>query len=193
MSGRPTDLLDRCATLVAGLVVTTLGAAALLWPTHVVRAVPDRISATPVVRATTSPWWPWELAGAGAVLVLIGLAWLISHVPIRKAPVLRVAGTTDPGTITVNLDAVASAAAAALAQEPNIQAAKGRAVTDRGTSTVELTVTVANPAGIADAVAAIERTCVHIARATGDPAVAARTVLQLAKAGGTARSARNLE
>lgn len=184
MSLRPTDLLDRAATLVAGIVVTTIGAAAVLWPTHWVRAAPERISTGPVVRATSSTWWAWGLAGAGTVLVLIALVWLISHVPIRKAPVLRVAGTTDPGFITVNLDGVASAAAAALERESNVQSVKGKTVVDRRASTVELTVTVAHPAGLHRVISAIDGTCADIARAIGDTsdnAVAVRAVVQIAK------------
>lgn len=193
MSVRPTDALDRAATLIAGLVVAAIGIAAVLWPTHLVRGAPERITAGPVTRLTTSSWWPWELAGTGAVLMLIGLVWLIAHVPPRRAPVLRVAGGTDPGVITVNLNGVASAAAAALEQDPNIQSAKGKAITDRGVATVELTITAAHPAGLAAVISAVDATCGHVALATGDPAVAARTVLQVAKAGGTARKLGNLE
>lgn len=187
MSLRRGDLLDRTATLVAGIALAAIGVGAVLWPMHVVRAAPDHIGAGPVVRATTSGWWPWALAGAGALLVLIGLVWLIAHIPIRKAPVLRVPGTTNPGVIVVNLDGVAAAAAAALEREHNVQSVKGKAVLDRGTSTVELTVTVSHPAELADVIAAIDTTCAHIARATGGagvPAVAARTVLQIAKTKG---------
>lgn len=193
MSMRPTDLLDRAATLVAGLALAAIGAVAVLWPTHAVRGIPDEISTGPMVRATTSTWWPWELAGAGVLLVLIGLVWLVSHVPSRRAPVLRVPGTADPGVITVNLDGVASAAAAALEREPDVQSAKGKAVTDRGIATVELTVTVGHPAGLTGVITAVDTTCAHIARATGTSAVAARTVLQVAKAGGSSRKSRNLE
>ena len=67
MSLLPTDLVDRAATLVAGIVVASLGAAAALWPTHVVHAAPEQISTGPAVRATASTWSPWELAGAGAL------------------------------------------------------------------------------------------------------------------------------
>ena len=183
MSLLPTDFVDRAATFVAGIVVTCLGAAAALWPTHLVRVAPERISAGPAVRATTSTWWPWELAGAGAILVVVGLVWLIAHVPVRKAQVLRVPGTTDPGFLTVNLDGVASAAAAALAQDSNVQSAKGKTLAERGTSTVELTVTTAHPAGLADVVSAIDATLADIARATAGTSntVAARAVVQIAK------------
>jgi len=185
VSLRPTDLLDRAATLIAGIATTAIGAAAVLWPTHLVGAAPEHISMGPVVRATTSRWWPWELAGAGALLMLIGLVWLISHVPIRKAPVLRVPGATGPGFIAVNLDGVASAAAAALNQESNVQSAKGRAFTEHGAATVELTVTVAHPAALAGVISAIDTTCTDIARTTGgNTAVAARTVVQIAKSKG---------
>lgn len=193
MSLRPADVLDRAATLVAGLVLAAIGAAAVLWPLHVVRGVPERITAEPVAHATASSWWPWALAGAGALLVVIGLLWVVSHVPTRKAPVLRVSGGTDPGLVTVNLNGVAAAAAAALEQDPNVQSAKGKAVTDRGTATVELTVTVAHPAAVREVIGAVDATCGHIAQATGDSAVATRTLLQVAKAGGTSRKPRNLQ
>lgn len=193
MSVRPTDALDRAAALVAGLVVTAIGTAAILWPTHVVRGAPERIDAGPVARLTASTWWPWELAGAGTLLVVLGLVWLTAHVPTRRTPVLRVAGGTDPGVIAVNLSGVASAAAAALEQDPNVQSAKGKAFTDRGVATVELTVTAVHPASLAAVITAVDTTCGHVAQATGDSAVAARTVLQVAKAGDARRKARNLE
>ena len=196
MRVRPTDALDRVAALVTGLVVAAIGTAAILWPTHVVRTAPERISTGPVARLTSSTWWPWELAGAGTVLILIGLLWLTAHVPTRKTPVLRVAGGSDPGVIAVNLSGVASAAAAALEQDPNVQSAKGKALTDRGVATVELTVTAVHPAGLAAVISAVDTTCGHLAQATGDATVAARTVLQVAraaKAGDTVRKPRNLE
>lgn len=183
MSLLPTDLVDRAATLVAGVVVACVGAAAALWPTHVVHAAPEQISTGPVERVTSSTWWPWELAGAGALLLILGLVWLIAHVPVRKAQVLRVPGTSEPGFITVNLDGVAAAAAAALAQDSNVQSAKGKAIADRGSSTVELTVTTAQPAGLADVISAIDTTLADIARVTGGTSktVAARAVVQIAK------------
>lgn len=186
MSLLPTDFVDRAATLVAGLAVACLGAAAVLWPTHLVRTAPERISTGPVAHATTATWWPWALAGAGAVLVVIGLVWLIAHVPVRKKPVLRVPGTTDPGFLTVNLDGVASAAAEVLERESNVQSAKGKAIADRRTSTVELTVTAAHPAGLAEVISAVDTTLADIARVTGGTGntVAARAVVQIAKAKG---------
>lgn len=186
MSLLPTDFLDRAATLVAGLALAGLGAAAVLWPTHLLRTAPEHISTGRVAHAATSTWWPWELAGAGTLLVVIGLVWLIAHVPVRKTQVLRVPGTTDPGFITVNLDGVASAAAEALERDSNVQSAKGKAVADRRTSTVELTVTAAHPASLADVISAVDATLADIARATGGTGntVAARAVVQIAKTKG---------
>ena len=54
MSLLPTDFVDRAATFVAGIVVACLGAAAALWPTHLVRVAPEHISTGPAVRVTTS-------------------------------------------------------------------------------------------------------------------------------------------
>jgi hypothetical protein len=183
MSLRPSDLVDRTATLVAGLALTAAGAAATVWPTHLVHTVPDTVHLGPVLQVTQSTWWPWELAGSGIVLVLIAAVWLVAHLPIRRPPVLQVPGTIARGTITVDLDGIATAAATALVQNPDVSAAKGSAVTDRGTPTINLAVTVAHPAALPGVLTAIDDTCAHIAQAAGHSRVAARTMVQIAKTG----------
>jgi hypothetical protein len=188
MSLRPIDLLDRTATLVAGLALTAAGVAATVWPTHLVRTIPDTVHLDPVLLVTQSTWWPLELAGAGTLLVLISLLWLVPHLPIHGSPMLRVPGAIERGIITVNLDGIATAAATALAQNPDVFAAKGKAVTDRGTPTIDLTVTVAHPAALPGVLTAIDGTCAHIAQVTGDSRVAARAMVQIAKTGGTPRN-----
>lgn len=188
MSLRRIDLFDRTATLVAGLALTGVGVATTVWPTHLVRTVPDTVRLDPLLRVARSTWWPWELAGAGTLLVLVSLLWLVPHLPIRRSPVLRVAGVIERGMITVNLDGIATAAATALATNPDVSAATGKAVTDRGTPTIELTVTAAHPAALPGVLIAIDGTRADIAQAAGGSKVAARTVVQIAKAAGARRN-----
>lgn len=180
MSLRPSTLLDRTAALGAGLLLTAAGIAAIAWPTRWVRGLPDRISAEPVTRAIDAGWWPWALTAAGVVLTLTALIWLISHIPVRRSPVLR-KSDTERGHIRVSLDGVASAAAEMVARSPVVESAKGKAVTDHGVSTVELTVTVSRPTAVAEVIPVIDAVTAQIAQVTGDPDVAARTFVQVAK------------
>ncbi|MDF2582391.1 MAG: hypothetical protein K0R33_1034 [Mycobacterium sp.] len=180
MSRHTNALLDRAAALGAGLLLTAVGIAAVVWPTRWVGGLPERISAEPVVRATDAGWWPWALAAAGVLLTLTALIWLISHIPVRRSPMLRSSGT-DRGHIRVSLDGVASAAAEIVARSAVVASAKGRAMTDSGVSTVELTVTVSGPTAVTEVIPVIDAVTAQIAQATGDPEVAARTFVQVAK------------
>jgi hypothetical protein len=54
-------------------------------------------------------------------------------------------------------------------------------MTDSGVSTVELTVTVSGPTAVTEVIPVIDAVTAQIAQATGDPEVAARTFVQVAK------------
>jgi hypothetical protein len=179
---RPLTLaVDRATTLIVGLALIAVGTAMIVWRTGLLPALPA-ISFEPLVNASHSAWWPWAVACAGIALVVAALAWLLSHLPARRGPTLRIHEPGDRGTITVDLDTVAGAAAAALAQDQGVRTARGRAVTEGGTNTIVLTVTVDHPAAVANVIDRIDATCAHIATIAADSALATRTLIQLPKA-----------
>ena len=73
----------------------------------------------------------------------------------------------DVGTITIDPAAVTTAAADTLRRHPAVRTAKGKAITHRGTRTIELAVTAAHPDELAAVISAIIDACEHIAHATG--------------------------
>ena len=177
---RTASTLDRIAAALIGLLVIAVGAGALIWNTTLSSGFPDRITAAPLMSATSQPWWPWAVAGAGVLLVIIGVRWLLTHTPAAKTKPLPLHDADDRGTITVDLTAVVDAAAYALAQRPDVRSAKGKAVIDRGTRTLDLTVSVAAEENLSELTDAIDAVCADLARATGDPTLATRTTVRIA-------------
>jgi hypothetical protein len=178
---RSTELFDRTATLLAGVTLAAAGAASVIWATHRIVRLPDHIDTTPALAAASTPWWPWSLAAVGGLLLIFGFLWLLSHLPTRRNSLIQVAGELDCGTIRIDLDSIAAAAAAELEEQPGVDSARARTLTDCGTRTVDLTVTLAHPAVLPATLDAITATCTQIATATGDPAIATRTTVRFGK------------
>ena len=172
--------VDRLAAGVAGLALIAFGAALVVWNTTWVPNLPDAVTLPGLRAATTTGWWPFALAGAGIVLVVLALRWLFAHSPAAKVKSLPLR-SDDTGSITVDLGEVADAAAQALTHSLDVESASGRAVIDRGTRTVDLTITT-NAAPRADRlIPAIDAVCAQIAGALSDPSVATRTTIHTGK------------
>ncbi|MDG3013670.1 alkaline shock response membrane anchor protein AmaP [Speluncibacter jeojiensis] len=178
---RSAGTLDRLAALLVGIALIGLGAGALIWNTTLVSGIPELVTAPELVDDTGTSWWPWAVAGAGIVLIVLGGRWLLAHTPAAKAKALRVNGPEDLGAITVDLGSLATAAARTLADRPDVTAAKGKAVIDRGTRTLDLTITATSAEDLRGVIDAVDHTCAHLASATGDPSIATRTTIHLSK------------
>ncbi|MEU0494573.1 alkaline shock response membrane anchor protein AmaP [Mycobacterium sp. NPDC006124] len=171
---------DRFAAVVAGLALVALGAALVVWTTGRVSNLPRNVSVPGLHSATTTGWWPFALAGAGVVLVVLALRWLFAHSPAAKVKDLPLR-RDDSGSITVDLGEVASAAAQALEQTLDVESASGKAVIDRGTRTVDLTVTTSASPRSDRLIPAIDAVCAQIAGVLTDPSVATRTTIHTGK------------
>ncbi|MBJ7339806.1 alkaline shock response membrane anchor protein AmaP [Mycolicibacterium sp.] len=172
--------VDRFAALVVGIALLALGAGLVLWNTTVLPDVPRTLTAPGLTTAAQTAGWPWALLGIGIVLVVVALRWLLAHTPAAKVKRLPLSGT-DAGSITIDLGEVASAAGHALEQSFDVESAGGKAVIDRGTRTVDLTVHVAPTARAHDLVAAIDTACAQVATMLADPTVATRTTIRVEK------------
>ncbi|PZT99529.1 MAG: alkaline shock response membrane anchor protein AmaP [Gordonia sp. (in: high G+C Gram-positive bacteria)] len=184
---RSASTLDRIAAALVGLTLIVLGVAALIWNTTLIPGIPTRITAAPVVDATSEPWWPWAMAAAGVLLVIAGARWLLVHSPAAKTKPLPVHDENDRGTITVDLGSLADAAAHMLAERPNVQSAKGKAVIDRGIRTIDLAVTVEAGENLPELADAVDAVCADLAYATGDRSIASRTIIRIDKTADTTR------
>lgn len=169
---------DRVATLLAGLILLAAGAAAVAWQRGAL--VDGRsLSFGPAADATRTDWWPWASGGVGALLVILGIRWLLTHRPARKAS--RVTLETPAASLprsTADAASVAHAAAIAIRRDPAVLKASGAAVIERGTPTVAITATVTARHGLHAGARAADETADVVGAMLG-AAVAVRTVLRV--------------
>jgi len=102
---------NRVVTLLLGLVLLALGAAAVLWWLGTFPGWPTQLHTDQVTQATQQPWWPWAAGGAGLVLALLGLRWLASHLPDRGVTTITLPGSSRAGRLDAQVRPIASAAA----------------------------------------------------------------------------------
>lgn len=177
---RSASALDRLAAVIFGLALIAVGVGLLVWNTNWIAGIPQMITAPGLVTAAGTAWWPWAVAAAGIVLVVTALRWLFSHTPKAKVKDLRLSGG-DAGSISVDLGEVADAAARALGQSREAHSAKGRALIDRGTRTIHLTVTAHSPTTLSALTESIDLVNTQIAGMLGDSTIATRTSIHIDK------------
>jgi hypothetical protein len=174
--------VDRLAAAVFGLALIAVGVGVLVWNTHLIPHVPHTITAPGLVSATNTEWWPWAVAGVGLVLALVGLRWLFAHTPKARVKALPLPPTAA-GSTSVDLGQVADAAATALQHDTNSHGAKGKAVIDRGSRTIDLAVTAYSPATVPALIAAVDEVGGQVTEMLGDARVAVRTTVHVDKHG----------
>ncbi|WP_052070602.1 hypothetical protein [Rhodococcoides fascians] len=141
---RATASLDRTSTAVVGLALIALGGGAIAWERGKFPGR-ERIDAAFVDSTVDAGWWPWALGAAAIVLVLLGLWWLLAHLPRRSVGTVAFASTADSdvdGRLSVDLTTAAKSAAKSLAAHEGVVSASGRSVSDRGERVVEITATL---------------------------------------------------
>src|SRR5690349_7475360 len=117
-----TLIIDRLALLLTGIVLTATGVVlagwragwlAAAWP-----ATPDRITTAPGSAMTAQPWWPWACAAAGLPAVLLGVWWLLAHLPRRAVNALLLPGSGREGRLLILPAGAAETAASVFAEAP---------------------------------------------------------------------------
>jgi hypothetical protein len=137
--------LDRVATAVAGLLLIGIGLLAFVWDRRLFFDWPNAMNLGGPLAWLRQGWVPWAAGIGGAVLVLLGLWWLLAHLPSRRlhAEPLPGSGAGGQGQVRVELKAVATRAAEDLARLPGVTSCRGRALRDRGQMVIELRPTLA--------------------------------------------------
>lgn len=170
-------VVDRCAGALLGLALIAVGAAAVAWRRGYLPDDYARVDAHALRDASESSWWLWAVGLTGLLLVLVGLRWLLGHLPHRSAGAQPLPSSNSNGRLTVDASAIASAAAENLAARPNIVSAKGRALRDRDGVVLEVRAVI-DPAadlyGVADDAAATRR---QLDRAAAGMAASSRILL----------------
>jgi hypothetical protein len=177
--------LDRFLAIVAGLCLLVVGAAAIGWYAgwlvDVWPATPKRLSTAGAADVLDMSWWPWAAVGAGIPAVILGLWWLIAHLPRRGVGMLVLPGSGKTGRLLVDPAGPANAAADTLADTPGIRAARSKVLRDRGELVVAITGTVDPSADLSDVAAAADAVTTDLQAVLGRDDARARVQLSVAR------------
>ncbi|NUR16609.1 MAG: hypothetical protein HOQ13_09895 [Dermatophilaceae bacterium] len=157
---RGTVAFDRVMMAVVGVVLLALGVLGILWWAGRLGTIPQQVDLSGIRWWPQQAWWPWALGAGGVVVALLGLRWLLSHLPRGAVSHLSLPGSDARGRLLAAAGPVLDAAAHALAETPGVRSARGRIEHDRGRvvtridATIERSADLALVASAADAVTA---------------------------------------
>jgi hypothetical protein len=175
---RAVTIVDRLAALLVGLALIAVGVGVLVWGTGLIADRHDVVTMPGLVTITDTAWWPWVTTGAGVVLVLGGMRWLMSHGPAQRVRQLTLPGSGRTGRLSADLGALANAAAANLNSHAAVRSAKGKALLDHGVPAIYLDATATSADTLADVTAAADDIATTTATVIGDM-IAVRTRLHV--------------
>lgn len=151
--------LDRVVLLLLGVTLLVASAFLVVWGLGRWPGSPDEVSLTWFNGVPEHPWWPWALGVGGTLAVLVGLRAALAHARRRRVRRIGLPGDDSVrGRVRADLPAVADAAAEQLARSPQVEAARGHVLVDRGTTVLELVARVDAAADLAGVRAAVDRT-----------------------------------
>lgn len=176
-------LVDRLAAALTGLLLVAAGLALVLWWTRVPASVPDTVDTGSVRRVLAQPWWPWALGAGGVLLLLIGVRWLLAHVPRRGTDRLQLPGTSADGRLRAASDPVARAAAEVLAATPGVRSAHGTVLRERGRVVATLSVLVEPGARLDELCAAADEVTAGLRQVLDRPDLQCSVRLKFARRG----------
>lgn len=177
--------LDRILAVLLGLIMLTLGAGAVAWYSGGLRRLwpqfPKQVSTDKASDLLNTDWWPGSSGAVGALAVILGLWWLIAHLPHRRVGTLVLPGSGKTGRLLVDPSGVATTAAEVLADTPGIRTVHSRVVRDRGQLVVALTGTIDPRADLTDVIAATDAVATDLQTVLGRDDARARIHLSVAR------------
>lgn len=138
---RATAVMDRLLVVLLGLALIGAGVFALGWYFDVPIAIRtlSRFDRDIFAGFPAESWWEAALAITAVVCTLVAIALLIGNLSPRRTGTVQIS-SDDALAVRVDLGALARGVAADLAEFPDVESARGRAIDDRGTATLAVTV-----------------------------------------------------
>ena len=164
---RVTVAFDRVVTLALAVLVIGVGAAGIAWWLDLVSWLPARMDLSWARDTVGQSWWPWVAGVAGLVAVLVGLRWLIGHLPDRAVDDLTLSGSDPGGRFRAAANPVARAAAQMLAGAPGVRSASGKVLRERGRLVARLTATIETRADLTAIAAAADQVAADLGAVLG--------------------------
>ena len=163
MTTRRTRGTDRAATVLLGLVLIALAALLWEWRLDLTGLLDTEGEVAGVGSVVTSDWWPWVAAAVGLVLGVLGLLWLLAHLPRPTRGTTRLSASDATGRLEADHASLAKALAERWASLAPVTGTRGRTSPDAPdvvllTGHVELE---ADAVDILDAAAQVEREVVE--------------------------------
>lgn len=179
-------VLDRAATLVVGLVLIGVGAAAFLWERGLIDW-PTQPDVAPTLEFLRRGWVPWVAGFGGALLLLVAILWLVAHLGRSRVRYLDPPANSDAtGT---DLTTIATAAAAELGKRPDVLTCKTKTIRDRGQVVVELQPTLSADADLRAVTTTAEKVATSVHRVVARDDVHVRIAMKVRK-NSTARASK---
>jgi hypothetical protein len=177
--------VDRILAVLLGLVLFVVGVGAAAWYNGGLRRLwpqfPTQVSTEKASDVLNTEWWPWTSGAVGALAVLLGLWWLIAHLPRRGVGILVLPGSGKPGRLLVDPSGIATTAADVLADTPGIRSVHSKVIRDRGELIVALTGTIDPRADLSDVAAAADAITADLNTVLGRDDAHARIHLSVAR------------
>jgi hypothetical protein len=177
--------LDRILAVLLGLILLITGIGIAGWYNGNLRRLfpqfPKELSTDNASDLANTSWWPWATGAAGGLLVVLGLWWLLAHLPRRGVGLLVLPGSGRTGRLRVDPSGPAAAAAEVLGDTPGIRTAHGKVQRDRGQLVVALTATMDPRADLAEVIAATDAVATDLNAVVGRDDARARVLLSVAR------------
>lgn len=177
--------LDRILAVLLGLILLVTGIALAAWYNGNLRRLfpqfPKQLSTDKANDLANTDWWPWTTGAVGVLLVLLGLWWLLAHLPHRGVGLLVLPGSGRNGRLRVDPSGPASTAAEVLTDTPGIRTAHGKVHRDRGQLIVALTATMDPRADLGQIVTATDAIATDLNSVLGRDDARARILLSVAR------------
>ena len=140
MSARRGTGVDRTVLTVLGLLLLVVGGLALAagagWTSGArvgtVDLDPETVDLSGAVAATSESWWAGACAVAGVGLVLLGVLWLLRHLPPGGLPDQPLPGSRTGERLRVDPSAVARGAEGRLQADARVRGARLAVRRERG-------------------------------------------------------------
>jgi hypothetical protein len=177
---------DRVLVLLLGLVLVVVGVAAVGWQVGFLASVwpevPDEVMVDSG-QLTGAPDLAALAGHTGGALVIIGVWWLLAHMPRRSVGSLRLPAGEQPGRLVVDPGPAVATAAAVLAEDPLVRSARGAVLADRGELVVRLRATVDPDADLGAVVTSCDRVLADLAHVLPADQLRSRVELSVLRRG----------